>query len=333
MRRPLRVIAGALALFHALISLAPAQTATHPAADYPSRTITWIVPYPPGGPPDVVVRLFAVPMAKTLGQPIVIENRPGASTAIATTIVARSDPDGHTLLAAGVTQSIAPLVLKSPGFDPFKDLKPVGIMARAKQILAVSPSLPVKTMQELVALARSNPDAIKIAHSGVGVPTHLTPLAFMEATNTRMPLVFYRGIAQAVSDVVAGHVQLVVTGASITSQLHDEGRLRILGVTGEQRTPSLPKVPTFDESGVHLKAMRKGNWFGTAAPGGTPDAVIAKFNAAAALAARDPSIVTQLAKLDMTVSDEGPAEMARLMRDEFDYWSRTFKTFGVNPTE
>lgn len=301
------------------------------AAGYPSRTITWVIPYPPGGPPDVLARIFAVPMAATLGQSIVIENRAGASTAIGTMSVVRAPPDGHTILAAGVTQSIAQLVLRSPGFDPFRDLKSMGIMARAMQVLAVSNALPAKTMQELVALARSNPESIKVAHSGVGVPTHLTPIAFMEATGTRLPLVLYRGIAQGVSDVVGGHVSMVVTGASITAQLHDEGKLRILGVTGEQRTPSLPKVPTLDESGVRLKAMRKGNWFGYAAPAGTPDAIIAKFNTAVAAAARDPEIIAKLVKLDMTVSFEGPEVMAALMREEHDYWRDTFKEFGIKP--
>lgn len=315
-----------------LLTMADAR-AQGPAAPYPSRTITWVVPYPPGGPPDVIARIFAVPMSQTLGQSIVIENRAGASTAIGTLAVVRAQPDGHTVLAAGVTQSIAPHVLKAPGFDPLKDLKPMGIMARAMQVLAVSPRLPVRSLQELVALARRDPDAIKIAHSGVGVPPHLTAVAFMEATGTRLPLVLYRGIAQGVSDVVGGHVAMVITGASITNALHDEGKLRILGVTGQKRLPSLPNVPTLDEGGVRLKAMREGNWFGNAAPAGTPDAAIARFNEAIALAARDQAIVAQLARLDIDVAVSGPDAMARLMREEHDYWRETFKSFGVGPAE
>lgn len=322
------------ALLGLLLAMLPtvALHAQAPAA-FPSRTITWVVPYPPGGPPDLIARVFAVPMAQTLGQSIVIENRAGGSTAIGTLAVVRSPPDGHTILAAGVTQSIAPHVLKAPGFDPLKDLKAMGIMARAMQVLAVSNALPVKTVQELVALARSDPQSIKIAHSGVGVPTHLTPLAFMEATGTRLPLVFYRGIAQGVSDLVGGHVSMLVTGASITAQLHDEGKLRILGVTGEKRIASLPNVPTLDESGVRLKAMRAGNWFGNAAPANTPDAAIEKFNAALALAARDPALIAQLAKLDIDVVIESANAMTKLMQEEHDYWRDTFKAFGVNPTE
>lgn len=206
-------------------------------------------------------------------------------------------------------------------------------MARAMQVLAVSTSLPAKTLQELVALAKVQPDAIKIAHSGVGVPPHLTAVAFMEATGTKLPLVLYRGIAQAVSDVVGGHVTMVFTGASVTSSLAADGKLRILGVTGEKRLPSLPDVPTLDEGGVRLKAMRKGNWFGNAAPAGTPDGIIEKFNAAVALAGRDPGIVAQLAKLDVEVDTTGPAVMATLMRDEHDYWRDTFKSLGVNPAK
>lgn len=307
--------------------------AQSPSPAYPSRTITWVVPYPPGGPPDIVARIFAVPMSQTLGQSIVIENRAGASTAIGTVAVVRAAPDGHTLLVAGVTQAIAPFVLKSPGFDPLKDLKAVGIMARAMQVLAVSPSLPVRDLKELVAIAKSNPDKVKIAHSGVGVPPHLTAIAFMEATGTRLPMVLYRGIAQGVSDVVGGHVTMVFTGASVTASLHDEGKLRILGVTGDKRSPSLPNVPTLDEGGVHLKAMRAGNWFATAAPAGTPDAVIARFNEAVELAGRDPHVIAQLAKLDVDVHTTGPEPMAQLMRSEHDYWRDTFKRFGLSAGE
>src|SRR5262245_2746147 len=321
----------ALALVELLLQVGAQAQA--PASTYPSRTITWVVPYPPGGPPDIIARIFAVPMAQTLGQPIVIENRAGPSTAIGTLAVVRAAPDGYTILAAGVTQSIAPFVLKSPGFDPLKDLKPMGVMARAMQVLAVSPSLPVKTLQDLVALAKRDPDAIKIAHSGVGVPPHLTAIAFMEATGTKLPLVLYRGIAQGVSDVVAGHVTMVITGASVTGSLAAEGKLRILGVTGDKRTPSLPDVPTFDEGGVVLKAMRAGNWFGNAAPAGTPDAVIAKFNEALALAGRDPAIIAHLAKLEVEVDATGPEAMAKLMREEHDYWRDTFKAFGVGFVE
>src|SRR5262249_27029359 len=157
------------------------------------------------------------------------------------------------------------------------------------QVLAVSPSLPATTLQELVTLAKANPDSIRIAHSGVGVPPHLTAIAFMEATGTKLPLVLYRGIAQGVSDVVGGHVTMVFTGASVTSSLAEEGKLRILSVTGEKRLPTLPNVPTLDEGGVRLKAMRGGNWFGNAAPAGTPDAIIRKLNAAIELAGRDPA--------------------------------------------
>ncbi len=320
------------AIFVAIASLVSPAQAQSPDA-YPSRTITWIVPYPPGGPPDVIARVFAPAMSKTLGQPIVIENRPGASTAIATTAVVRSAPDGYTILSADIAQAVAPHILKSPGFDPLKDLKPVGITTRAMQTLAVSPNFPAKTLADLVKLAKDKPDTIKVAHPGIGVPPHLTAVAFMQATDTRLSLVLYRGIAQGLNDLVGGHVDMLFTGSALTGNLHRSGRIRILGVTGTKRLVSLPEVPTLEEGGVKLKAMQEGNWFGIAVPAGTPDGVIAKLNAAIVAAGKDAGIVDHLAKLDIDVAASPPETMGKMLREEHDYWRETFRTFGVKPAE
>ena len=326
---------GGLASLASLIGGGPSgpALAQSPETGYPSRTITWFVPYPPGGPPDVIARVFAPAMSKTLGQPIVIENRPGASTAIATVAVVRSAPDGYTILSADIAQSVAPHILKSPGFDPLKDLKPIGVTTRAMQTMAVSPAFPAKTAGELVKHAKEKPGSIKVAHSGIGVPPHLTAVAFMEATVTDLSLVLYRGIAQGMSDVVGGHVDMLFTGSALTGNLHKDGKLRILGVTGSKRLASLPDVPTLEEGGVKLKAMQDGNWFGLAAPAGTPDAVIAKINAAVVSAGKDPGIVDHLAKLDISVDTTPPDVMAGMMKAEHDYWRETFKAFGVKPAE
>ena len=329
-----RLAAGGSAILVPVLMLLAGLTSSH-AQDgaFPSRTITWLVPYPPGGPPDVIARVFAGGMSKALGQPIVIENRPGASTAIATVALTRSQPDGYTILSTDIAQSVAPHILKKPGFDPLVDLKPIGVTTRAMQTLAVSPNFPARTAAELVALAKEKPGTVKVAHSGVGVPPHLTAVAFMEATGAPLSLVLYRGIAQGMSDVVGGHVDMLFTGSALTGNLAKEGKLRILGVTGTKRLASLPDVPTLEEAGVKLKAMQDGNWFGIAAPAGTPDAVIAKLNAAMFAAGKDPEIVEHLGKLDITVDTTAPEVMGQMMRVEHDYWRETFKAFGVKPAE
>jgi tripartite-type tricarboxylate transporter receptor subunit TctC len=270
-------------------------------------------------------------MTKSLGQSIVIENRPGASTAVGTLAVVRSRPDGHTILAADIAQAVAPLILKRPGFDPLKDLKPVGVTSRAMQTLAVTAKFPAMTVGDLVKLAKEKPDTVKVAHSGVGVPPHLTAIAFMEATGVKLSLVLYRGIAQGLNDVVGGHVDMLFTGSALTGNLAREGKLRILGVTGTKRLASLPDIPTLEEGGVKLKAMQEGNWFGIAAPAGTPDAIIAKLNAAVVAAGKEPAIVAHLDKLDIRVDTTSPDELGRLMKAEYDYWRETFKLFGVTP--
>ena len=272
-------------------------------------------------------------MSKAMGQSIVIENRPGASTAIGTVAVVRSQPDGYTILSADIAQAVAPHILKAPGFDPLKDLKPIGVTTRAMQTLAVSPNFPATTVGELIKKAKESPGTVKVAHSGVGVPPHLTAVAFIEATAAPLSLVLYRGIAQGLSDVVGGHIDMLFTGSALTGNLAKEGKLRILGVTGTKRIPSLPDVPTLEEGGVKLKAMQDGNWFGIAAPAGTPDAIIARINAAVVAAGKEPALVEHLAKLDISVDTTPPEGMARLLKVEHDYWREAFKALGVKPPD
>ena len=303
------------------------------AAGFPSRTITMIVPYPPGGPPDVVARIFAAPMAQELGRPIVIENKPGASSSLASIALARAAPDGHTIMVADISQSVAPYILKSPGFDPIRDFKPIGLTTRSMQSLLVSPTVPARTICELIKLAQTMPDELKIAHSGIGGPPYLTAVAFMQAANIKLSLLYYRGIAQGVTDVIGGHVAMLFTGPSLTAELHNAGKARVLAVTGSKRLAVMPDVPTLEESGVEMRAMRNGYAFGFVAPANTPDAIIARLNSAVHKVARNPAIVASLARLEISPATSTPEAFGKIIREDHDYWRDMLKSLGVTATE
>lgn len=323
--------ASALALMMSLPLLAAPAAAQEPASAYPSRNITLIVPYPPAGPPDVIVRLLAPLAAETLGKPIVVENRPGASTTIGATAVARAAPDGYTLLASDIAQTVAPNVVANPGFDPAKDLKPVVVTANSVFTVVIDPKLPIKNVTELVAYSKSKPDAIKAGHSGIGTPPHLYLLSVMNSTGASMLLVPYRGIALAVADVVGGHIQLISSAPSTTVNLTLDGKLRMLGVSGSSRLARLPDIPTFKEQGLTLKGFEQDTWFGISAPGGTPDAIVAKLNGAFNKALQDKGVIEKLAKVDVRTAGGSPADFAKLWAAQIVTWREVLKAAGVKP--
>ncbi|CAN0449009.1 unnamed protein product, partial [Phaeothamnion confervicola] len=221
----------------------PALAQQEAAEAFPSRNITLLVPFPPGGPPDVIARILAVPMGEALGKSIVVENRPGASTSLASQAVARAAPDGYTILATDMSMAVVPHILAKPGFDPLKDFKYLGRTALTVLTIVATPGLPVTTAQELVALSKSKPGDIKIAHTGIGTPPHLGAVAFIMATGADLLLVPYRGAALAIADVVGGHVTMLATAPSTSIQLAKDGKVRMLGVTGGKRLAALPDVP------------------------------------------------------------------------------------------
>lgn len=324
-----------IAAFAALAATAGAfpmpATAQEPVSAYPSRNIQMIVPYPPGGPPDVIVRMLGPLVADTLGKPIIVENRPGASTTIGATAVARASPDGYTLLASDIAQTVAPSIVANPGFDPAKDLKPVIITTNSVFTVVIDPKLPIKSVPELVAYSKSKPDAIKGGHSGVGTPPYLYLLSVINSTGAKMLLVPYRGIALAVQDVVAGHIQLIASAPSTTVQLTAGGQVRMLGVSGDKRLAALPDVPTFKEQGLTLKGFEQDTWFGISAPAGTPDPIIAKINAAFNKALQDKGVIEKLAKIDVRTAGGTPEQFGKLWSEQIVTWAEVLKAAGVKP--
>ena len=326
------VLLGCTAAIGAALSLLPTQVQAQEAATaYPSRNIMLIVPYPPGGPPDVAARVLGPILGEILGRPIVIENRPGASTSIAAAAVARAAPDGYTILASDIAQTVAPSILVQPNFDPVKDFKHVGQTAISVFTLDIDPQLPIKTIGELIAYARAKPGAIKVGHSGVGTPPHLGTLSVMQATGVDMLLVPYRGIAAAIQDVVAGHIQMVTTAPSTAVALAREGKVRMLAVSGEQRLASMPDVPTFKESGIALKGFDRDNWFGISAPASTPDAIIAKLDAAIRKAVLNRQAIDTLAKVEIKLVSSSPQEFTELIAQQVEAWRVVLKAAGVKP--
>ena len=299
---------------------------------YPSRPITLIVPQAAGGPPDVVARLISAPLADVLGKPIVIENRPGASASIGATAVAKAPPDGYTLLFIEITVAIAPNLIAKVAYDPVKDFAPVAVVARSWLTMVTNPALPARTLAEFVALAKAKPGEVKCGSSGVGSPPHLGCIAFAQATGTQISHVPYRGTAPAVTDVVGGHIQVIFVSFTTAAAQARAGQVRMLGVAGASRFPSLPDVPTFKESGIDMGGVDEGSWFGYAAPAGTPPEIVAKLNAAINTVLGQPEVRAKLATADYKVETGEPAALAKLIASQSAFWGDLLKKSGVMPS-
>ncbi len=305
--------------------------AQEPVDAYPSRNILMVVPYPPGGAPDVIIRIIGKRLGEILGKPIVVENRPGASTTIGAISVARAEPNGYTLLATDIAQTVAPSTMANAKFDPVKDLKPISLTARSDFTVAINPQVPAKSLRELVEYSKQNPDALKAGHPGVGTPPHLFALSLIESTGMKALLVPYRGIALAATDVVAGHIHMVTSVPGVTGNLARDGKLRLVAVGGAKRMASFPDVPNLDELGVKLSGFDMGNWFGITAPAGTPDAIISKINAAVKIAVVDKEAIESLAKVDVDMIASSPAEFGALLASQVATWRTLTANAGIKP--
>jgi tripartite-type tricarboxylate transporter receptor subunit TctC len=257
------------------------------ADDYPSRPILLVVPYPAGGGNDVLARLVAAKMSVTLGQPIVIENRGGAGSTIGTRDVARSTPDGYTLLIATSSLAINPQLYPDMAYDPVKDFSPVGLIAKSPNLVLVHPSVPAHSIAELIALAKKDPGKLDFASTGIGTSTHLSGMLFATMAGIKINPVPYKGVAPALTDLIGGQVPLMFCPMASAVGFVKAGSVRALAVTGASRSPSFPDLPTVAEAGLPGYAAEL--HYGIVAPGGTPPAIIAKLNAAlnAALAEAD----------------------------------------------
>lgn len=322
----LRTIAAALFLV-AAFSPAPAQDA---AANYPGGTVVVVVPYPPGGPPDVIARILTPALQTILGRPVIVENRAGASGALGASSVARAAPDGLTLLLIDPSLTVAQNINAKPGFDPQKDFAWVAPLMRSYMTLVVHPSVPARTAPEFVALAKQKPGALQYGTSGIGSPPYLGALAFIQATGIDLLHVPYRGAALALNEAAGGHIASVFVSQATAGAQVKGGALRLLGVYGEDRLRAFPDTPTFKESGIDTPVANQGTWFGIAAPSATPRAIVMKLNGAVNEALRDPKTRSLLETADFVKINGGaPEELGALVDSNAVYWRESFAKAGI----
>jgi len=308
----------------ALALLMPAR-----AAEYPTRPISLLVAFTPGGPSDVLSRIVGKRLHEMLHQPVVIENRPGAGGNIAAEQVAKAAPDGYTLLMGNNSILATNAALyKKLNYDPEKDFEPISLIGSQANILVVNPSVPANSMAELIALARANPGTLNFASSGHGAAAHLAGELFKAEAKINIVHVAYKGAAPALQDVIAGHVQMMFATSASVVNLIKNGKVRALAVTTPKRTAILPDVPTIDELG--MKGFEATTWHGLVAPAGTPKEVIDTLNFATVNALRDPAVVKSLTELGVDIVGSSPKEFEAYVKNEIPKWTAVVKTSGAN---
>lgn len=297
-------------------------------APYPSKPVKVVVAYTPGGANDIAARVFGQLLSERSKQPFVVENRPGASGITGTTLVARSEADGHTLLlGAGGTMTINPGLFPTLSYDPLKDFAPVGLIARAPLVVVVPPSMPVKNIPELIAYAKSRPDGITYASPGQGTPLHLAGELFSRRAGITTLHVPYRGSAPALQDLLGGRVDVMFDVLGSSFEFIRSGRLRAIAVTSLQRSPHLPEVPTLHEQG--LKDFDVTSWFALFAPAGTPKDVTRFLNTELARAAATPEAKAKLAPLGMEPASSTPEALRKLVEAEQARWKELIRVAKI----
>jgi tripartite-type tricarboxylate transporter receptor subunit TctC len=297
------------------------------AQDYPSRPVRVIVPFSPGGAVDGPMRLVAQELGKQLGQSVIVENRPGAGATIGTDAVAKAPPDGYTLLLASQTNAISATLYPKLPFDPIEDFAPITLIGREPGVVVVHPSLPVKTLPELIAYVKAHPGQVDYASSGNGSGQHLFAALLCAITGMKMNHIPYRGSGQATTDLLGGQVQVSIPGMAGMLGHIRSGKLRALAVTGARRAPQLPDVPTMGEAGV--PGYEAYVWMGLLAPKGTPPAVIDRLQreVVAALAATD--VRNYMANASIEVVGSTPAEFGLFFRAEKEQWAKVVRETGA----
>jgi tripartite-type tricarboxylate transporter receptor subunit TctC len=313
-------------IFAACHAAALAQT----AADYPNRAIRIIVPLAAGGNVDIVARTLAERISRGFGQPVLVENRPGASSLVGTQFVAKSAPDGYTLLAMANTFATVPLIVPNPGYDPLKDFTGITLTCLVPQVLVVNPSVPANSVKELIALARSQPGKISYATSGNGSTGHMAAELFNRQAGVQMLHVPYKGNSQALVDVISGQVTMMFDQVSTSAPQIKAGKLRALAVTSLKRSPLLPGVPTVDESGV--PGYEDITFNGLVAPAGTPREILARLQQAVAKAVSDAELYKRFIERGVELKASGsPEEFTDHIKAEFEKKGRLAREAGIKP--
>jgi tripartite-type tricarboxylate transporter receptor subunit TctC len=298
------------------------------AADtYPTRTIRMIVPFPPGGPTDLVSRVLAETMSADLGQPIVVDNRPGANGNVGAEAVAKAEGDGYTILYNTSAVAISPALYPKLGYDLRKDLVPVCLTATVPLVLVMNPGIPAKTVQDFIAYVKANPGKLSYASTGIGSVTHLGAVLFMQLAGLEAVHVPFRGSAPALTAMAGNHVQFMTDTVNSAYPLINGGQLRGLAVLGTKRVDVVPDLPTLAEAG--MKDFEIGAWQGIMAPAGTPPAVIDRLNASAVKALASPAVKEKLAIQGAAILGSTPAGYRDYIEAELVRWAAVVKESGA----
>lgn len=306
-----------------------AVPAAHPQTQYPSRPVRLVVTFPPGSGADIMARIIGQKLSDSLGQQFVIDNRAGASGIIGTELAARAAPDGYTIIMVTSSHTINGSVYAKLPYDPVRDLAPITQLASTPYLMVVHPSVPAKSVAEMVALAKSKPGQINYATGGIGVGSHLAGELLKAMAGIDIVVVPYKGAPQATADVVAGQVHMSFSTMPTGLPLVRAGKLRALAVTSAERVPATPEIPTIAESGV--PGFEVNTWQGMLAPAATPRAIIARLNGEAVRALQQPDVQERLTTQGYRTVGNSPAEFAIVIKNEIAKWAKVVKAAGIKP--
>ena len=315
------------AVFSTVVAVCAVNPAT--ASEYPVKPVRLIVPFAAGGSSDTVARLIGAKLTAAWGQQIIVENRPGGNTTIGAGFVARSAPDGYTLLLANANHTVNPALFKSLPYDSVKSFVPVVRIGDVTTVLLVHPSVPARSVKQLIQLAKARPGELNFASPGVGTSSHMTGVLFRSRTGIDMVFVPYKGAGPSLIDLIAGQVTIGASGLISSLQYLDTGRLRALGVTTAKRSVLMPDIPTIAESGV--SGFEVTNWFGVLSPAGTPEPIVEKIYQEIARQVSQEDNKQQMLKAGLESSLSNPAEFGDFIRSEIGKWIKVTREMGIKP--
>jgi len=297
------------------------------AQSYPAKTVRIVVPYAPGGNTDIVARMIAQRLSPVWSQQVVVDNRPGGATNIGTELVAKAPPDGYTLLMGGASNAINMTLFRKLPYDTLKDFAPIILCTQGANLLVTHPSLPVKTLRDLIALARARPGQLNFGSSGIGSSNQMAGELFKMMAKVNIVHVPYKGNAPALTDAVGGHVEMMFAGITSLVPMIEGGKLRAIAIGSKKRFPAVPSIPTFDESG--LPGYEATTWFGLMAPVATPADIVAKVNADAGRILASPEVRDRLIADGQEPGGGTTANFARFIRDEIAKYAGVIRSAGI----
>ena len=326
--RPARGLHGVpAALLAALLGCCGAAAHAQPGPAWPVKPVRMIAPFPPGGSSDLIARVVAQKMSEALAGGVIVDNRPGAGSNLGTAMAARAAPDGYTVLVSSVTAAVNMTLTKNPGYDLLKDFAPVSTLAVGPTALVLHPSVPAKSVLELIRLAQAKPGSLNYGSGGAGTPSHISGEMFRHMARAPITHVPYKGTGQSVTDLLAGQIQLVFASMPVVVQHMKTGRLRTLAVTGAQRTPLAPELPTMAESGVPGYAFD--TWWGLVTNAGVPRRIVEQMNAVVRRGQQSPDVRERFAELGIDPLHSSPEELATFTRAEMARLAKIIRETGM----